>query len=105
MKLQFEGIDLSGIGGKTASPDLTWANLTVQFKDIDTDYTLAVETSLLLRKLPETTIAALESEARDQTKTILKAALALLEENDVASLALLEHSRVVAERTALGLVN
>ncbi len=105
MKLSFDGIELLGIGRKAAEPNLTWANLSLNFTEADNGHVVGVEATLLLHKHPHTTITQLEEEARNQAKSILKEALALLELNDIAALAKSERDRIALERKSLGLVD
>lgn len=86
MALEFDSVTFNPARQTAGRRDLVWSRLILSFKDTDTDHQPVVELTLLQTMRPETTISAIEREATDRAKTILRAALALLEESDVTSL-------------------
>jgi hypothetical protein len=86
MALEYDRITFNPARQKAVRRDLVWSRLILNFKDTETDHHPSIELTLLQTMRPETTISAIESEATDHAKTILRAALSVLEENDVTSL-------------------
>lgn len=93
MTLDFHSVVSSGINERSADPNLMWWSLEISFKDTVLDNTPSVAFCLPVGRTPETTIAAIDREARDRAKTILREALALLEANDVEQLRNMEKAR------------
>jgi hypothetical protein len=86
MTLKFNSIIFNPLSGVATRRDISWSRLRLSFKDTDADCNPSIELSLLQTAKPGTTIAELESEGRERAKTILRAALDLLEANDITSL-------------------
>jgi hypothetical protein len=86
MQLEFWELELSGIGRLTNKRDAMSGRLEIRFRDSDTDRYHGVEITLFLPRHLGVTIAELQTVARDQSKTILQAALSHLEEHDLEAL-------------------
>jgi hypothetical protein len=71
---------------KGPRPGLVWSNLKLGFTDSETQTVPSVEIGLPQTIDANKTIAELEAEASDLAKTILRAALSLIEEKGVTAL-------------------
>jgi len=86
MALTLSDITFNPLRSVTSHRGLTWSRLILSFNDPESDCFPSVELTLLQTSTPDTTIAAIEREATYRAKTILRAALDVLEKQDVASL-------------------
>jgi hypothetical protein len=98
MQLGLWELELSGIGRVTSKRDAMWGKLDIRFRDSDTERYHGVEITLFLPRRPDVTIAEFQTVARDQSKTILQAALSYLEEHDLEEL---ENISVEARKSRL----
>ena len=101
MTIEFFDIALDSIGKPGATRDTMWACLRLKFRDTDTDHCPSIDLHLPVTKRPERTIAELENEVRDHAKTILREALALVEERDIESLRDLGENQAEAARARM----
>lgn len=86
MALSLYEVTFNPLRSITTHRELVWSRMMLSFKDSESDCFPLVELTLLQTARPETTIAELEREGTDRAKTILRAALAALEERDVTSI-------------------
>jgi hypothetical protein len=83
---KFKDIGFNSSVRPTNDRNLVWSNLFLHFTDVELDYYPSVELHLVLPVGPDVTIRELENLATDRAKTILRAALDLLEGDNVTGL-------------------
>jgi hypothetical protein len=76
---------LDGVGRRTGDFDRAWCTLNV-FIDDGTGHNGGVEIECVIARTPSTTWADMEADARGQAIAYMKAALAALEADDVATI-------------------
>ena len=86
MALEFHEASFGPLTSYTTYRDLAWSRLILSFKDADSECFPSIELTLLQPAASGATISELERQATDRAKTILRAALDLLEASDVTSI-------------------
>lgn len=86
MKPDFHSITFDGIGAATTNQNVMWGSLSLTFSDDVLGVNPKVELMVPLSKSRDATLAMFQVQAREQALALLKEAISVLEQHDVAHL-------------------
>lgn len=86
MGLDFHRVVFDRIGAQTPNQNVMWGSLSLTFSDEETQVNPVIELTLPLVRNHDTTMAALQTQARERAVALLKQAIATLEEHDIPHL-------------------
>ncbi|MGH6763948.1 MAG: hypothetical protein ACRECW_20455 [Phyllobacterium sp.] len=86
MKPDFHSIIFDKIGAATTNQNIMWGSLSLTFSDDVLQVNPMVELVVPLSKSNDTTLAMLQVQAREQALAVLKEAVAILEQHEIAHL-------------------